>query len=64
MRKMQSAATVVKDDASGYPAYILAAVDELVYGYHSVFILIHLLLGRRKDGKTNEGGFLKPLYCD
>lgn len=61
---MQSAATVVKDDASGYPAYILAAVDELVYGYHSIFILIHLLLGRRKDGKTNEGGFLKPLYCD
>lgn len=48
---------VLRAGVSGYPAYILAAVDELVYGYHSIFILIHLLLeteGRRgeKDEQT------------
>lgn len=32
-------------DASGCPAYVLAAVDELVYGHHTVFVLIHLLSG-------------------
>lgn len=47
---MQRVPTVVKKkkDASGYPAYILAAVDELVYGYHSVLIFIHLLLGKKR----------------
>lgn len=44
-------------DVSGCPAYILAAVDELVYGHHPVFIFIHLLLERGKD--NDEEGFSK-----
>lgn len=28
----------------GWLSYVLAAVDELVYGHHAVFVLVHLLL--------------------
>lgn len=42
-------ATAVRSWCVGDPAYILATVDELVYGYHSIFILIHLLLETEKS---------------
>lgn len=32
-----------------HPAYVLAAVDELVYGHHAVFVLVHLLLETQTD---------------
>lgn len=57
MRKMHRVPTVGERDVSGCPAYILAAVDELVYGHHPVFIFIHLLLERGKD--NDEEGFSK-----
>lgn len=65
MRKCKCANSSERD-VSGSPAYILAAVDELVYGYHSVFILIHLLLqaDRRKDESQIKKVFLKPPHCD
>lgn len=39
---------------SGDRPYVLATVDELVYGYHAVFVLIHLLLeaDKRRDMKV------------
>lgn len=53
---------VARADVLEYPAYILAAVDELVYGYHAIFILIHLLLDtvRKEIWKTNKEVLLKP----
>lgn len=62
MRKRKCASSRERD-VSRYPAYILAAVDELIYGHHSIFVLIHLLLERREDEK-DEDAFLKPLCCD
>lgn len=56
-KKTHRAPTVGERDVSGCPAYILAAVDELVYGHHPVFIFIHLLLERGKD--NDEEGFSK-----
>lgn len=56
MRKRKRANSSERD-VSGYPAYILAAVDELVYGYHPIFILIHLLLepeGRKDEEQIKE----------
>lgn len=44
---------VVRSGVSGYPAYVLAAVDKLVYGYHAIFILIHLLL-ETQGGKREK----------
>lgn len=38
-------------DVSGCAAYVLAAVDELVYGHHTVFVLIHLLSERKREIK-------------
>lgn len=52
--------TVVKSLGVGDPAYILATVNELVYGYHTVFIFIHLLLEREdikdEQNKHTKGG--------
>lgn len=57
---MSLSPTVVKSRGVGDPAYILATVNELVYGYHAIFIFIHLLLERedRKDeqNKHTEAG--------
>lgn len=30
-------------------SYVLAAVDELVYGHHAVLVLVHLLLDRTQN---------------
>lgn len=51
MRKRERASSRDRDE-SGCPAYILAAVDEFVDGHHSVFVLIHLLLERKKKMKS------------
>lgn len=48
--KTQTSQQQRQRDAAGRPAYVLAAVDKLVNGYHSVFILVHLLLETR--GRT------------
>lgn len=37
-------------EVQGCPTHVLAAVDELVYGHHAVFVLIHLLL-RENTGR-------------
>lgn len=54
---MSGAETVpaaVRADVLGDRPYVLATVDELVYGYHAVFVLIHLLLeaDKRRDMKV------------
>lgn len=36
----------------GRASYILAAVDELVYGHHAVLVLVHLLL--ETEHRTDE----------
>lgn len=51
MRKGARAGSRDRDE-SGCPAYILAAVDELVDGHHAVFVLVHLLLERKKKWKS------------
>ena len=38
--------------ASRYTAYVLAAVDEFVYGHHAVLVFVHLLLGT--EGKMRH----------
>lgn len=43
----------------GCPTHVLAAVDELVYGHHAVFVLIHLL-SERKQGVSM--GDLRGLF--
>lgn len=51
--------------AADCPAYILAAVDELVDGHHAVFVLVHLLSeterergeDRHEDMRTGRRGF-------
>lgn len=58
---MQACTTVARADVAECPAYVLAAVDELVYGDHAVFILIHLLLGTER--RTHEKTSNKQPFC-
>lgn len=52
-----------KNKSVGDPAHILATVNELIYGYYSVFVLIHFLWETERKEKmekqTKRGGLLK-----